>query len=88
MEWCVGGAAAVGLPIAALLCKTQMTGTTYCLQSRLFRKKVSVHFNNLSCVQEATSFLSIPSARLTLCEVISARAMSPHANLAAVGRAL
>ena len=39
-------AAAVGLRIAAVLCKNEITVTIYCVQPRLFRKKISVHFNN------------------------------------------
>lgn len=39
-------AAAVGLRIAAILQKNEITVTIHCIQPQLFRKKISVHFNN------------------------------------------
>lgn len=39
-------AAAIVLQIAAILCKNEITITVGCVQPQLFRKKVSVHFNN------------------------------------------
>lgn len=39
-------AAAVGLQVSAILCENEVTVTIYCVQPLLFRKKISVHFNN------------------------------------------